>query len=106
MKGIIITVCFCITMFSVNSCKKSSAVMTNINATITGNWELSGYSGMGGIVPIAAGNGYKWRFDATKFYQYINDRLADTGTYTIIKDSSMTNVIMVGELHVTGYKIR
>ena len=74
------------------SCKKEK--VHAIQSSIIGKWELSRRWGtIAGIdESFPAGNGAILEFSDNNFYRYFNTQLTQTGTYTIVEDTTSFTV--------------
>lgn len=73
---------------SFTGCKKSNAEKA-VRRDITGSWELKQTSGML-TTNYPPGSGNVLQFTASAFKRYTNGRLAQSGTYKIVADNTVS----------------
>ena len=95
MKPLFFTVCFLAMVVAFTSCQKGDTAKANLAAeSIVGSWELR--SMQGGMLPareLAPGNGTILQFTATHYTRYENNTAVQTGTYTIMEDSTVSKTV-------------
>ena len=95
MKPLFLVVFAAVTIVSFTACQKQEAVeKSRVATSLIGSWELRAMQG--GMLPgkeLAPGNGAVLQFTATHYTKYENNTVVETGTYSLVQDSTVSETV-------------